>query len=527
MERGLTKQKIMEVMTLSPHGDLSQYRGICGPAAKQEPEFMAHFIAYLAEKSQVRDINLALPVITLAEPQFRDAELLGNSLAHLAKLSPRELWQAIMFSDGFIRNKDIREVQVPGKDGKVRVRKQAVGGWKKISDRLLSPVGRRSTLVALTGRYLRAREANPAWFTRSVAQFRSNMQDLYFWAHIPPADYAKRILYERKYPALSSLDIIRQLPNMGPTEAAAAILEHRISFLQILPVLKTKARDPKIVMAMIDRMTPSEVQTNLKTLESFGVKDYPETRAALEQALSRVAKSTKTTLKTTKAVEAIKDEGLKQRVLRTQETQLANLKGIEGNWLVAADKSGSMSHAIETSRQVAAVLAKMVRGRVYLVFFSYGPEYFDVTGRTLEEINRMTRHVTAGGGTSIGSALGYIEERKFPIDGIAIISDAAENSPPMFVAQYQRYVRTMGVEPSVYLYLLAGERSMALVTNMQSAGIAMDIFDLRGGVDYYSLMNIVPTMRVGRYGLMDEIMGTRLLTVEEVLKDRKGEMVTV
>ena len=77
MERGLTKQKIMEVMTFSPHGDLSQYRGICGPAAKQEPEFMAHFIAYLAEKSQVRDINLALPVITLAEPQFRDAELLG------------------------------------------------------------------------------------------------------------------------------------------------------------------------------------------------------------------------------------------------------------------------------------------------------------------------------------------------------------------------------------------------------------------------------------------------------------------
>ncbi len=61
----------------------------------------------------------------------------------------------------------------------------------------------------------------------------------------------------------------------------------------------------------------------------------------------------------------------------------------------------------------------------------------------------------------------------------------------------------------------------------RAAGIDLTEFDLRGGFDDYSLPGIVRTMRVGRYGLIDEIMESKLLTLDGVLKDnKKGELVT-
>jgi hypothetical protein len=48
----------------------------------------------------------------------------------------------------------------------------------------------------------------------------------------------------------------------------------------------------------------------------------------------------------------------------------------------------------------------------------------------------------------------------------------------------------------------------------------MQTFDLRDGkTDYYSIPNLVQTMRSNQYSLVDEIMATPLLSLSEVLKD--------
>jgi hypothetical protein len=56
-----------------------------------------------------------------------------------------------------------------------------------------------------------------------------------------------------------------------------------------------------------------------------------------------------------------------------------------------------------------------------LVFFNTMPTYHDVTGKTLDEINAITKHVRAGGGTSIGCGLKYIMDRGLEVDGNAIV----------------------------------------------------------------------------------------------------------
>jgi hypothetical protein len=102
------------------------------------------------------------------------------------------------------------------------------------------------------------------------------------------------------------------------------------------------------------------------------------------------------------------------------------------------------------------------------------------------------------------------------VDGIAIVSDGGENNPPYFPQVYKVYTERIGKEVPVYLYHCDGERNVLSLT-MQQSGLDMQVFDLTGGVDYYSLPNLIQTMRTNRYSLVDEIMSTKLLKLADVL----------
>ena len=96
-EQGLSKNQIIEVLIQSRHGALVDYVPIAARAVEDEPEFMAHLIAWNAIKGSINDSKVALPIISLASKTF-DAELVSNSLAHLAQLSPKELLRAVKFA---------------------------------------------------------------------------------------------------------------------------------------------------------------------------------------------------------------------------------------------------------------------------------------------------------------------------------------------------------------------------------------------------------------------------------------------
>lgn len=212
---------------------------------------------------------------------------------------------------------------------------------------------------------------------------------------------------------------------------------------------------------------------------------------------------------------------------------MKSMSGIEGNWLVLADKSGSMNKAIEIAKSVAATLAKMVKGSVHLVFFDVTPQTIDVTGMALDVINNVTRYVTANGGTSIGCGLQRMLESKTEIDGIAIVSDAQENSAPRFVDAYKSYSKWADKEVPVYLYRCeTGMQNywadVDLAKAMSTAHIDLQEFDVRGSVDFYSLPNMVQTMRTNRYSLIDEVMAVPLLSLADVFKsERKEELAHV
>jgi hypothetical protein len=201
-----------------------------------------------------------------------------------------------------------------------------------------------------------------------------------------------------------------------------------------------------------------------------------------------------------------------------QEKQFT--RSIEGDWLVLADRSPSMHIAIEASRVIAGTLARAVQGKVYLVFFDgVVSKALDVSGKTYDEIKRLTAHVTAGGSaTAIGAGMLYAMERGWNVDGVTVVTDGGENVAPVFAQAYQSYCKRFEKEPPVYCYLLKGSSHDVMTQNCERAGVTLNTFDLRGGaIDYYSLPNIVATMSTKRYGLVDRIMETPLLTVQQAL----------
>lgn len=496
MEQGLTKNQILSELSRSPHGKLTEYVDIGVKAVKQEPEFMAHLIAWDHVKGQVRDAKVALPVVSLKDPSF-PTELAENSLAHLAKLGPRELLRAYRFA---------LELKLPGHMRQIR---------------------------KLVECYLKEQEHEPvSKWNRLAVQHRHTLKELYALTHTKPGEHANLILFKGEKPKGSIFETVSQLGNMSPKEAAGSIMEWRIPFLIALGALGKKAKEPELVLALINRMSATELITNTKMLEGLGMQTNPMLKGAYQEALKKAQTSTKNVLKTTRAAENIDNEELKANLRGVQEKQLASM-AIEGNWLVLGDKSGSMAQAIEVAREVSATLAKMVKGKVWLTFFDVTPQTIDVTGAALDVIKKATQYIKADGGTSIGCGLQRMLEAKTEIDGIAIVSDAQENTPPFFGDVYKKYTDAFSKEVPVYLYLTEnqshwiGDRDLR--HTMKQAGHDIQVFDLSNKVDFYSLPNLVTTMRTNRYSLIDEVMATNLLTLKDVFKHVNfyGKEVTV
>jgi len=169
------------------------------------------------------------------------------------------------------------------------------------------------------------------------------------------------------------------------------------------------------------------------------------------------------------------------------------------------------------------MLARVVKGKVYLVFFDTSPRFVDATGKSYEELKKVTGTLQADGGTSIGCGLQLLLEKTLKVDGIAIVSDAGENTAPYFGDVYPKYCAKLGVEPNVYLYQTVGDPDNQFSRKCEAQHIDVQRFNvMHGAVDQYSLPDLVQSMRVGRYMLVEEILAYPFRTLDEVLTRTKG-----
>lgn len=484
VESTRTKQDAMTLLTQSFHGDLKAYKEPVAQAMADDQEFFAHLIAYNQRKGTIRDAKAGLPFWNIC---YTAPEYLENALAHLALQSPRQLLQVYRLA--------------------LEVR----------------PQGRMAQFKSLVSRYLKAREYFPQWFSATALQHRSTLKELYALTHTKTSQLAQRVLFSRAYDedkdgVFFAVQHLADYPTAQ--EIGGVIAQYNIPFLVARGALGKRLKEPDVLLAVIDRMSPTELVTNARALTKLGVQETSAVRGSMTQGLKRARKSKVNVLKTTQAAQALaKDDPDDELVTQLEDLQERQLvRSVEGNWLVLADKSGSMQAAIEVSRQVAGLLARMVKGKVHLVFFDTSARIVDVTGKTYEEIQKITAGVSAAGGTSIGCALMAAFDRGLPIDGIAIVSDGGENNSPRFSWVYDAAYSKQNVTPPIYFYHLRGEGD-SLSASLREKRIDFQTFDLQAvKLDYYSLPGLVETMNVKRYDLVQQIYDTPLLTMQQALR---------
>lgn len=487
---GKSKTALIAELGKSPHGKLEAYNGLL-EAARNEPEFFAHLTVWNAAKGEVKDAKVALPVIALATAKH--PEFIENALANMVGLDYRLFVRALQFARTL-----------------------------KVSNNLLR---------RLVHRRLKDLEVNQGRWNRAAVQHRASLHYLYRRFHVPTSEEVSRNIFGEiggvKADPLPGtvFHAIRQLSVVSDEEAAGLILKHRLPWIVLQGALGKKATSKQIAFALVKAMTPTELIANTKLLQTkFGMNSDPALKLAYSEALGKAADSKKATptLKASKAAEDVErlDTVLAAKLQALQEKQMETVE-VDGDWLVLADKSGSMSSSIKLGIEIAAVLSRAAKGKVYLVFFDNTPRLLDVTGKTLDEIRNEARHITAGGGTSIGCGLAQILSRGVVVEGIAIISDGAEHSPPYFLREYDKAVTAWGKDIPVYLYHVQGETN-TLSSQMKAAGHDMETIEVDASTDYYSLPNLARTMRRKKYSLLDEIMALDLLKLDEVLENTKG-----
>lgn len=483
-ENQLNKRVVISELTKSPHGDLAQYVPVGARAALEDPGFFSHLIAWNARKGSIRDSRVALPVVALTvDAVWADRELRDNCMAHLAQLPARDLVRAVEFSR-----------KAPAKLGS----------------------SRQKAVNALVERYLRDVEKSFGGFERRALLHRKSLKTLYAGCHVKPGQLAQDVLFDGK--KVGIFKTVSELGAMSAEEAAGTITAKRIPYLVARGALGKKASDPIVLQALVGAMSPTELVTNAKALERLGVHGQAATRGAFEGAVVKASKSAnvQATMKTTLAADMIGGEA-GERLRGLQEKQLDKL-AVEGDWAVFGDKSGSMKDSIDLAKQISATLARTVKGRVHLIFFSTDVQYFDVTGKSFDEIREITKRVVPGGGTAMGMPVSYLIERSIAVDGMAFVSDGGERGSPRFPSFYKRYVQLVDSEPTVYLYKVRGDDPDWLSQYCADEQVGIEVFDITGPTDSYSLPALITTMRASKFSLIDEIMGTPLLRLEDVFK---------
>jgi hypothetical protein len=485
------RQSIINQLVKSHHGELKEYVNLGLDASKNDPEFLAHLICWNLVKGEIRDSKVALPIINLRTLKKENKEFAENAIASLMTLDPRNLVKAYRF------NKELTKLGMT-----------ISGGFRKMLEEALK-------------KYLSIREENRGWWDRTAIQHKTSLKELYAVSHYKPADFAQSILFENNPPKNSIFSKISSLKSMSPSEAAGTVLQYKIPFQIALGAIGRKKEDyeknPEFILALLEGMSGQQLINSTKFLTSMGIFNSPMLKSEYNKALDRAKKDKKvSTLKATKAMETMKDDidpDIIAKLSDLQESKISQ-KSIEGDWLILGDCSGSMSQAVELAKDIASYITKSVAGNVYLVFFNITPRLFEVTGKKLEEIREMTKYITANGGTSCGCGIRLLQDKNIIINGIVIVSDGGDNTHPYFHQAYDDYKKKMEIEPAVYFYKVKGD-SNRLSSYCSTSNIHIEEFDMNK-TDYYSLPNIVSTMKTNRYSLFDEIMNIPLLTFNQV-----------
>jgi hypothetical protein len=476
---------ILNTLLTTPHRKLDEVWPVHREMAEKDPRFYVRLAAWYGDKGEVRDhkemfvVNLVLSTF----PGHRDV-----GLALLRQLPPYEVARVLDFVHGRKTTRKARPA-APKKGAEA-----AEGAGAEAAPAVVEEFGLfrnppRSLRTEIV-RYLREREADPAWFDGTALVARKALKRLYALLHVAPAERAQRILFDEDPPADSRLFALRALAKAEtPAEQARAIVEHQIPYRVAAAVVRQMT--PAVLLALIEAMTPQELINNLAALRRRGALEHPDLKALVERKLAAArgdrrvsaykaqvaADAAGATAELAEALDAVTEARVKAKGRVTRPTALL------------LDKSGSMNVALEVGRQLGAMISAVCAADLFAYAFDTIAYPVEPKGGSLADWEKALLGIHAGGGTSCGVALEWMARKGQRVEQVVLVTDEGENAAPFFRDAYEAYAKALNVRPSVTI-VKVGQAVGTLEKDCRERGVPLHVVEFRG--DYYALPNVIP-----------------------------------
>ncbi|HZY86476.1 MAG TPA: vWA domain-containing protein, partial [Gemmataceae bacterium] len=426
---------ILNTLLTTPHRKLEQVWPVHRDLVAQDPRFYVRLAAWYNDHGDIRD-HKEMFAVTLALSDFPGHRDVG--LALLRGLPPYELARAVDFVHGRKTNRKARAAA--GAEGQTVV--EEFGLFRNVPRSLKTEVTR----------YLREREADPAWFDSTVLVARKALKRLYALLHVPPGERAQKTLFEGLPPEGGRVFALRQLAKAdSPAEQARAIVEHQVPYRVAATVVRQMT--PAVLLALVERMSAQEVINNLASLRRRGAFDNPDLKALLERKLAEAKGAARVSAyKAQVAAGAVGTDADVARALDEVTEAHVKAKGrITRPTALLLDKSGSMTVALEVGRQLGAMISAVCEAGLFAYAFDTIAYPVEPKGKSLADWEQALRGVQAGGGTSCGVALDWMRRHGQRVEQIVLVTDEGENTAPLFKDAYAEYARGLNVRPAVVI----------------------------------------------------------------------------
>jgi hypothetical protein len=470
-------QAVMQV----PHGDLTAALQVHKQVCDRNPLFYAKFAVWFMDNGTVRDHKVAFlqTLFNAKEPELRETAwmLLQDAPLELVyrvvdKKYPRSMRSAVINK---LANEDSRTMQFQI----LRAKKPL----KRLIKRMHVPTSKsdNENLQAI-GKELFTKDTE----LRAVFKQLSATED---------PEEIKKLLQKSRLPAYIAVSSI-------------------------------KVRNPKVMRALIDNMSPAELLQSLNTLGRLKVLE-PNMQPVMDKIQRGINDNRIQAMRVHNIRKYLDPELVPPAIFdllsKVTVQKIRKAGKLKGKTSIHIDLSGSMEQAIKIAREAATTLAMASETPPTIYTASTTPSEVKPRTYTSQGLEDAFRLLRPAGGTPLGAGIALMNRKNEECDTLIIITDEGENTPPFFADEY----RKMSFKPQVIILRIPTIEISTLGPNLNNAGIPFEQLNV-DKVDQYSLDQIVRLVGKSPFDTVVTIMSQDLpqrppeLRVPDYWKKKEG-----
>ena len=471
-----------------PHRDTNAIKEVHKEFREKDPVFYSHLACWYLKNGEVRDHQEVFSSMLITDPYLDNRDV---GLALFQKHAPFMKSRIL----GFVKGKNVRIRKKTGeqlKRGKKTFDKY-VNEYVEVGLKVPVP----TVFKTEVKNYLRWLESDPVRYDSVVMRNAKDLKNLYKRIQLKPSPRAQAILFDKKYPEDSKLNIFKEIQKASPKTAAKLIVENKIPYTVAVGLIDKMT--PTILVALINNMSPQEVVNNVAALEEQGAYKNASVKKLIEEKLTLASKSRKvSTLKSqvAKKTGRIKDEDIQKKLDDVSDAQVKKRGAIKDRVGIFVDKSMSMTSAIDVGKRIAAMVGGATLNLPTVMVFDSIARELKTKSNTLSGWEEAFKGVYSGGGTSVGSALALAFRCNILLDTIVIVTDCEELRVPIFAVEYLKYTKNTGLNPRIIIVGVRGYDGRIderLQMSLDREGIEYEFYTPEGD-DYFGLPGLLPLL---------------------------------